>query len=113
MGPGRWAWSRAEEQPGLLALAGTLRDRLPCVDPVVVTLAPGPAGDVERLTDVEGAFHAAIGADGPTALVVRPDGYLGLRLAPPSVAEVIAHFRDDLGWRIRTRASAAPVPVPA
>ena len=104
--------SRAEEQPGLLALARALRDRLPEVDPVVVTLAAGPAGDVERLTDVEGALHAAVGADGPIAVVVRPDGYVGLRLAPPSVAEVMAHFRDDLGWRIRTRVPAAPAPVP-
>lgn len=98
----------------MLAFARALRGQLPGVDPVVVTLAPGPAvafknaEGVERLTDVEGALHAAVGADGPTAVVVRPDGYVGLRLAPPRVAQVIGHFRSDLGWRTRTGTPAAP-----
>ena len=39
-------------------------------------------------------------------------GTAEMRLASPSVAEVIAHYRDDLGWRIRARAPATPTPVP-
>ncbi len=69
-----------------------------------------PAGGQGMNTGMQDAANLAWKL---AAVVVRPDGDVGPRLAPPSVAEVMAHFRDDLGWRIRTRAPAAPAPVPA
>ncbi|WP_455361626.1 FAD-dependent monooxygenase [Streptomyces sp. SYSU K21746] len=62
---------------------------------VFVVLAPDAAADGVRLPvfrDGRGEFRRAYEADGPTALLVRPDGYLGARLAPPTVPELSAHL---------------------
>ena len=69
-----------------------------------------PAGGQGMNTGMQDAANLAWKL---AAVVVRPDGDVGPRLAPPSVAEVVAHFRDDLGWRIRIRTPTAPTPVPA
>ena len=45
--------------------------------------APG-----ELLRDPSGALHARLGADRPSLFLVRPDGHLGLRATPPSLAAV-------------------------
>jgi hypothetical protein len=42
----------------------------------------------ELLRDPSGALHARLGADRPSLFLVRPDGHLGLRAAPPSLEAV-------------------------
>src|SRR5690606_14867996 len=40
------------------------------------------------LQDLSGALHARLGADRPSLFMVRPDGHLGLRAAPPSLEAI-------------------------
>jgi hypothetical protein len=37
------------------------------------------------LRDPAGALHERLGADRPCLCLIRPDGHLGLRAAPPSL----------------------------
>jgi hypothetical protein len=59
----------------------------------------GPASGAAPLpvfVDGRGEFARAYGTGGATAFVVRPDGYLGVRLAPvagpEAAAGLAAHF---------------------
>lgn len=44
------------------------------------------------IVDADGEFRAAYGIDGPSAIIVRPDGYIGHRGLPVS-AEVLAYLK--------------------
>jgi 2-polyprenyl-6-methoxyphenol hydroxylase-like FAD-dependent oxidoreductase len=43
--------------------------------------------------DADGELAKAYGVDGPTAFVVRPDGYLGHRESPATATGVLAHLK--------------------
>ena len=45
------------------------------------------------IVDADGEFRAAYGVEGPTALVVRPDGYLGFRQSPGTAAELVDYLK--------------------
>ncbi|WP_406002650.1 FAD-dependent monooxygenase [Streptomyces sp. NBC_00829] len=58
-------------------------------------LAPGlERGTLELPAhrDSRGEFQKVYHAQGPTALLIRPDGYLGLRQTPPEASELSAHL---------------------
>ena len=46
----------------------------------------------EVLRDASGALHDRFGADRPCICLVRPDGHLGLRAEPPSMAALQTHL---------------------
>lgn len=60
------------------------------------TAPAGAAWPVYR--DARGEFARLYGVRGPTAFVVRPDGYLGARLCPPTAEGLAGYlagvFRD-------------------
>jgi pentachlorophenol monooxygenase len=59
---------------------------------VHAVLAAGiEAGDLQLpvLEDADGAFREAYGASGPSAFLVRPDGYLGYRASPAGAEGVV------------------------
>ena len=45
------------------------------------------------LQDPTGALHERLGAAQPCLCLIRPDGHLGFRAAPPSAAALGAHLR--------------------
>jgi len=82
-----------------LALAAAAGERYrPHLQAYVVTrnATPGREAGRELLCDRTGALHMRLGADRPTLCLVRPDGHLGLRLAPPSVDRLETHLRRIL-----------------
>ncbi|WP_019890358.1 FAD-dependent monooxygenase [Streptomyces purpureus] len=68
------------------------RDRLDaCL--VLADGATGPGGGhLPVYRDSQGEFARLYAVDGPTAFVVRPDGYLGARSSPPYLAALSAHL---------------------
>ncbi|MFB6616002.1 FAD-dependent monooxygenase [Streptomyces sp. NPDC056367] len=55
--------------------------------------APHTAADgLPVYTDTAGQFARLYETDGPTAFVIRPDGYLGARLAPPTAEGLRTHL---------------------
>lgn len=60
----------------------------------VYLLSSGPVESVLTVVvDADGEFAKAYGIDGPSALVIRPDGYLGHRESPATVEGVVAHLK--------------------
>ncbi|MFG3657858.1 FAD-dependent monooxygenase [Streptomyces sp. NPDC047706] len=49
------------------------------------------------LWDSRGEFRGGYRAEGPTALLVRPDGHLGARVTPASVERLTAHLSQVFG----------------
>lgn len=45
------------------------------------------------IVDADGELAKAYGVDGPTALVIRPDGYLSHRESPATATGVVAHLK--------------------
>jgi len=79
-----------------LALASAAAERYrPHVQAYVVTRnAPTGEDDPnELLCDPAGALHERLGAEQPCLCLVRPDGHLGFRGAPPSLDSLQAHLR--------------------
>ncbi|MGH6896957.1 MAG: FAD-dependent monooxygenase [Geminicoccaceae bacterium] len=79
-----------------LALASAAAERYrPHVQAYVVTRnAPtSEDGPNELLCDPAGALHERFGAEQPCLCLVRPDGHLGFRGAPPSLKSLEAHLR--------------------
>ncbi|QGV80911.1 FAD-dependent monooxygenase [Streptomyces ficellus] len=63
----------------------------------LLVLADGAPAGATRLPvyrDGRGEFARLYGTDGATAFLVRPDGYLGARLTPPTPAALTAHLSD-------------------
>ncbi|MEU8773859.1 FAD-dependent monooxygenase [Streptomyces sp. NPDC048606] len=54
--------------------------------------APAGAAALPVYRDARGEFARAYGVSGPTAFVVRPDGYLGARVHPPTAEGVAAYL---------------------
>lgn len=54
--------------------------------------APDPDDGAPAYRDRDGEFARLYAADGPTAFVIRPDGYLGARLTPPTAQALRAHL---------------------
>ncbi|WP_412075278.1 FAD-dependent monooxygenase [Streptomyces xanthophaeus] len=54
--------------------------------------APAAPGIPAVYRDTGGEFARLYEVDGPTAFVVRPDGYLGARLSPPAPGPLAAHL---------------------
>jgi 2-polyprenyl-6-methoxyphenol hydroxylase-like FAD-dependent oxidoreductase len=75
---------------GLAELAATLtRDWGDVVDVYVVSPADAPVpaalpAGVARVADPAGAAHRSYGAETPCLYLIRPDGYVGCRSAPPA-----------------------------
>lgn len=108
--------SMSPGHPGLVALATTATGMLgDGMEAFVVSQGPapeGPGGAVRTLSDADGVLHREVRASGPTALVVRPDGYVGLRLEPPSLAGIVDYMSTVLGWRLGApRRTGAAVPA--
>ncbi|MGW2561140.1 FAD-dependent monooxygenase [Streptomyces sp. NPDC001514] len=85
------------EEPvaGFDELAATARDLTHGQVDVCVVLAPGVGADGVHLPvcrDSGGELRRVYQVDGPTALLVRPDGYLGARLTPAAIPELTAHL---------------------
>jgi 2-polyprenyl-6-methoxyphenol hydroxylase-like FAD-dependent oxidoreductase len=82
-----------------LALASAAAERYrPHVQAYVVTrnAVDGENVPSELLCDPTGALHERLGAAWPCLCLVRPDGHLGLRAAPPSLEPLQAHLRRIL-----------------
>ncbi|NUK59088.1 FAD-dependent monooxygenase [Streptomyces lunaelactis] len=80
---------------GLDELAAAARELSHGQTEPCVVLAEGPPANGTRLPvyrDGRGEFARAYGAQDPTGFVVRPDGYLGTRLCPPTTQELAAHL---------------------
>ncbi|MFF8271626.1 FAD-dependent monooxygenase [Streptomyces sp. NPDC016562] len=54
--------------------------------------APADATELPACWDALGEFALRYAAEQPTAFVIRPDGYLGARLSPPSPQLLAAHL---------------------
>ncbi|NUK24629.1 FAD-dependent monooxygenase [Streptomyces lunaelactis] len=80
---------------GLDELAAAARELSHGQTEPCVVLADGAPANGTRLPvyrDGRGEFARAYGAQDPTGFVVRPDGYLGTRLCPPTTQELAAHL---------------------
>ena len=85
----------------LASLAATVRSRFGDVVNDHLVLAPGhvegrPDGLGAILTDPTGELHELYGASGPTAYLVRPDGYVGFRSAPADEGRLLEHLSSYL-----------------
>ncbi|MGR4878397.1 FAD-dependent monooxygenase [Streptomyces sp. LARHCF249] len=83
--------------PGTGELARTARESSAGRMETCVILDPGAPADSEpsglpAYRDTGGEFARLYAVDGPTAFVIRPDGYLAARLAPPDPAALAAHL---------------------
>ncbi|TDU74158.1 FAD-dependent monooxygenase [Streptomyces sp. KS 21] len=97
---------RGREHVLLLYGPGPALDGLAELTSAVRGFATGRVGVCAILTDTEadrpapvpvyrdgrGEFARLYGVREPAAFVVRPDGYLGARLCPPTAAGLLAHF---------------------
>ncbi|THA32024.1 FAD-dependent monooxygenase [Streptomyces sp. A1547] len=97
---------RGREHVLLLYGPGPALDGLAELTSAVRGFATGQVGVCAILTDTEadrpapvpvyrdgrGEFARMYGVREPAAFVVRPDGYLGARLCPPTAAGLLAHF---------------------
>ncbi len=92
--PGLQLWLCAGVGPpdAALALAARLapvvRARVFVTGELPASAPPG----VEALADAALRVHGRLGAEEPTALVVRPDGYLGFRCRPPDLGRLAGHL---------------------
>jgi 2-polyprenyl-6-methoxyphenol hydroxylase-like FAD-dependent oxidoreductase len=78
-----------------LALASAAAERYrPHVQAYVVTrnAVASEGGPDMLLRDPTGSLHERLGADRPSLCLVRPDGHLGLRAAPPSLEALGRHL---------------------
>ncbi|MFF4101955.1 FAD-dependent monooxygenase [Streptomyces sp. NPDC001903] len=77
------------------AVRGSAAGRV-AVCAILAEAEPGAAADrgapVPVYRDGRGEFARMYGVREPAAFVVRPDGYLGARLCPPTVSGLAAHF---------------------
>lgn len=83
------------------------------VETRVVVEPDAPATDGMLLPgyrDTRGEFARLYAVDGPTALLVRPDGHLGARLSPPDPLELAAHLASTFGPPPAGTAGAAGTP---
>ncbi|MFF0218406.1 FAD-dependent monooxygenase [Streptomyces vinaceus] len=94
------------ELDGLAELASVVRGHAPGRVEVCAILAEagpgaeadaGPAAPVPVYRDGRGEFARMYGVREPAAFVVRPDGYLGARLCPPTLSGLEAHLRTVFG----------------
>jgi 2-polyprenyl-6-methoxyphenol hydroxylase-like FAD-dependent oxidoreductase len=92
--PGPQLWACAGTGPPAEALALAARLAPSVTARAVVAGGPPPAAPpgVEVLADPALALHGRLGVVGATALVVRPDGYLGFRCEPPDAARIAGHL---------------------
>lgn len=60
------------------------------------TLLPTAEPTTPHFTDREGSAHQDYGIAGDTLLVIRPDGYVGLRATDPSETDVLDYLRRFL-----------------
>ena len=91
--------AQPEEVDAALALAQAATERYrPHVRAWVVTLnaVAGEEASGALLRDPTRALHERLGADRARLCLVRPDGHLGLRAAPPSLAALQTHLRRIL-----------------
>jgi 2-polyprenyl-6-methoxyphenol hydroxylase-like FAD-dependent oxidoreductase len=58
--------------------------------------SPTPEPGTSPFTDGEGHAHQDYSIDGDTLLIIRPDGYVGLRATDPGEAEVLQYLRRFL-----------------
>ena len=75
----------------------------PHLEAFVVTRNAAADRDALVLRDPSGALHERFGADRPCICLVRPDGHLGLRAEPPSMAALQAHLGRILSLIRRAR----------
>ncbi len=104
---------RGREHVLLLYGPGPALDGLAELTSAVRGFAPGRVGVCAILAETEpdrpasalvpvyrdgrGEFARLYGVREPAAFVVRPDGYLGARLCPPTAAGLLAHFSAVFG----------------
>ncbi|MCE9546782.1 MAG: FAD-dependent monooxygenase [Planctomycetia bacterium] len=60
------------------------------------TSASGGMSPVSRWVDSTGELHQKLGANEPTVMVVRPDGYLGYRCQPADIEGLLAYLSGYL-----------------
>lgn len=60
-------------------------------DRPVLVVGAGPTSD-GVVQDPDGRLHERFGGGEPTLCVIRPDGHLGFRCAPPSLAALKTHL---------------------
>uniref|UniRef100_A0AAU2K1F7 FAD-dependent monooxygenase n=1 Tax=Streptomyces sp. NBC_00049 TaxID=2903617 RepID=A0AAU2K1F7_9ACTN len=87
--------------PGLEALAQAAREAsqgrvetctVVAADGAGAAGAPNGTDGLPAYRDTGGEFARLYAVDGPTAFVIRPDGYLGARLCPPTAQALAAHL---------------------
>ncbi len=80
---------------GALDALGTTvrRARADLVDAFLVSAAPGDARpDTPLLVEVDGSLCDAYGVRKPTAVLIRPDGYIAYIGEPPEADRILAHM---------------------
>jgi hypothetical protein len=55
--------------------------------------SPASGPDMSLLTDGDGHAHRDYAIDGDTLLIIRPDGYVGMRATDPDEAEILPYLR--------------------
>jgi hypothetical protein len=85
--PGHTGWWLTAGEGVSDALARRLRETL-----ILHVVAAEAQAGVAGWADPGGALHRVLGARRPTLYVVRPDGYVGLVVAPPDGGAVAAYF---------------------
>jgi 2-polyprenyl-6-methoxyphenol hydroxylase-like FAD-dependent oxidoreductase len=60
---------------------------------VTQTLSVSDEGTDRLLWDQSGKLHERLGAQGPMLCLIRPDGHLGFRCAPPSLATLTGYLK--------------------
>jgi hypothetical protein len=85
---------RAALEGGVAIASAAARRYRPHVQAYVVARTAPIRGDLPNalLRDPTGALHERLGADRPCLCLVRPDGHLGFRGEPPSLAALASHL---------------------
>jgi 2-polyprenyl-6-methoxyphenol hydroxylase-like FAD-dependent oxidoreductase len=85
-----------KDDPGALAPVAAAVDPGLVASHLVVAGDALPAWDGPIWRDRAGVLHARLGAHGPTAYLVRPDGYVGWRSQPADPASLAEHLATYL-----------------
>jgi hypothetical protein len=78
------------------AVAAAVRTAYPALIDVFIVVPSGAPGDVPVLIDRSGALRDAYAVRAPTAVLMRPDGYVGYYGQPIERDRLMAHLGSYL-----------------
>jgi 2-polyprenyl-6-methoxyphenol hydroxylase-like FAD-dependent oxidoreductase len=94
-----WACVGTDPPDAALAVLAPIAGAVAVKVVVIADRPPPPRDGVEIVADPTLRVHGRLGALQDALFVVRPDGYLGARIAPPDLAALTEHLRQ-LGLRV-------------